>query len=186
MIQNRITLWATTIGLLPFEEPLTDAEIARVYRWSKDESVLRWSGGIPTELSFPEFAERLRNEQRHPLDNRIAFFIVNRNDELIGRIGVFAIDWNKREGELGIVIGETTEWNKGYGRQAIRLLLQHLFASTTLERIILYTFTDNLRAQHCFAACGFRAIGTARRFSPDIGEYDGIEMEITRQTLNQA
>jgi RimJ/RimL family protein N-acetyltransferase len=38
-----------------------------------------------------------------------------------------------------------------------------------------------VRAQRCFAACGFRDIGNARRFSPDIGEFDGIEMEITRR-----
>jgi RimJ/RimL family protein N-acetyltransferase len=55
-----------------------------------------------------------------------------------------------------------------------------VFATTQLDRINLYSFVDNARAQRCFAACGFRPLSTARRFSPDIGEYDGIEMEITR------
>jgi RimJ/RimL family protein N-acetyltransferase len=48
----------------------------------------------------------------------------------------------------------------------------------------LYTFPENVRAQKCFAACGFRSLGVARRFSPDLGEFDGIEMEITRQEVN--
>lgn len=179
-------LWGNRVGLRPFADELTDAEIAQVYRWSKDTTVLRWSGGSPTELTLAEFGERLRGEQQHPLDNRMAFFIFTRaldatqNATMIGRIGIFAIDWEKREGELGIVIGEPTAWGKHLGREAVTLLLRHLFETTLLERINLYTFVDNQRAQRCFAACGFRSLGAARRFSPDLGEFDGVEMEITR------
>jgi len=181
MMDRTTILWGKRIGLQPFEQILTDAQIARVYAWSRDEDVLRWSGGSATDLSFDEFRTRLREDQQHPLDNRLAFFILTREGQLIGRIGVFMIDWSKREGELGIVIGQASEWNKGYGREAIGLLLEYIFHETSLERINLFTFTDNLRAQRCFAACGFRALGTVRRFLPDLGEYDGIEMEITRR-----
>jgi RimJ/RimL family protein N-acetyltransferase len=181
------------IGLRPFEYELTDDEMNRVYRWSRDEHVLRLSGGSPTDLTFAEFRERFENDHRNPLHNRRMFFIIKRSQsdangpmsstnggELIGRIGCFAIDWDKSEGELGIVIGETADWGKGYGREAVTLLLRYLFQTTGLVRINLYTYPDNLRAQRSFAACGFRTIGAARRFSPDLGEYDGVEMEITR------
>lgn len=180
-------LWGSHIGLQSFADGLTDAEIACVDRWSKDPAVLRWSGGMSTELTLDEFGDRLRGEQRNPLDNRLAFFIFTRpfnstpREKIIGRIGVFAIDWDKRAGELGIVIGEPEAWDKHYGREAVALLLQHLFETTLLERINLYAFTDNRRAQRCFAACGFRSLGVARRFSPDLGEFDGVEMEITRR-----
>lgn len=179
-------IWGKSVGLRPFTEPLTDGEAARVYRWSKDEVILRWSGGSPTDLRFEEFRDRLRSESTSGSEHRRTFFIVKRpvnpslDGELIGRIGCFAIDWNKREGELGIVIGEQSEWNKGYGRAAVILMLRHLFSTTALNRINLYTYPENVRAQRSFAACGFRSIGIARRFSPDIGEYDGVEMEITR------
>lgn len=173
--------WGEQIGLRPFDEPVTDTETERIYRWSKDTEVLQWSGGAPTELTLKEFASRLRNDQKNPSSFRLAYFIVLRSGEIIGRIGVFAIDWVKREGELGISIGEPSQWGRGYGRQAIDLMLRDTFQTTSLERIYLYTFPNNLRAQRCFAACGFRPIGQARRFSPDIGEFDGIEMEITRR-----
>ncbi len=181
MMDRTTILWGKRIGLQPFEQTLTDLQIARVYAWSRNERVLRWSGGVATDLSFDEFRTRLCKDQAHPADHRLAFFIVTRDEQLLGRIGVFMIDWSKREGELGIVIGETSEWNKGYGREAITILLHHVFHKTSLERVNLFTFTDNLRAQRCFAACGFRALGMVRRFLPEIGEYDGIEMEITRR-----
>ena len=179
-------IWGNTIGLRPFEDQLSDDEIARVYRWSSDENILRWSGGTPTDLTFEEFRERLLNDRGHMPPNRRAFFIVTRAGELIGRIGCFAIDWKKKEGELGIVIGESTQWGRGYGRDAVATLLYHLFETTSLDRINLFTFPENLRAQRCFIACGFRTIGNARRFSPDIGEFDGIEMEITRREFMEA
>jgi RimJ/RimL family protein N-acetyltransferase len=172
-------IWNHPIGLRPFEEPLTDAEIEKIYRWSGDDQVLRWSGGSPTELSLSEFRNRIRNDQSNLIQRR-AFLIVLPNHTIIGRVGVFAIDSEKHQAELGVAIGEPTQWGMGYGRAAVRLLLQNIFQTTALDRIYLYTFPDNLRAQHCFAACGFRALSTARRFSPDLGEYDGIEMEITR------
>jgi RimJ/RimL family protein N-acetyltransferase len=168
------------IGLRPFEEVISDAEIARIYRWSGDQTVLRWSGGTPTELSFTEFREHLLRDFETKWDNRLVFLIVTNDGTLIGRIGIFAIDWTKREGELGIAIGEPAYWGQGYGRDAVVTLLRYAFETTVLDRINLYTFVDNVRAQKCFTACGFRALSMARRFSPDIGEYDGIEMEITR------
>ena len=174
-------IWGDRIGLRRFEEYLTDAQIARVYRWSCDTELLRWSGGTPTELTLGEFGDRMRRDRSYATSNRLAFLIVTRAGELIGRVGCFAIDWEHNEGELGIVIGETAYWGRGHGRDAILTMLRHLFETTSLERINLFTYTENVRAQRCFAACGFRTIGTARRFSPDVGEFDGVEMEITRQ-----
>ncbi len=176
-----IVAWGSHVGLRPFEDVLTDAEIERVYDWSRDQDVLRWSGGTPTELTLEEFRDRLRSDRRYAPSDRRVFFIVTRGGELIGRTGCFAIDWELKQAELGIVIGEPAYWGQGYGRDAVRTLLRHLFKTTQLESIHLYTFADNVRAQHCFAACGFVTRGQSQRFSPDIGEFDGIEMEITRE-----
>jgi len=175
-------LWGARVGLKPMQDPITDAEIGKLYRWSRDENVLRWSGSTPTDLTFDEFRARLRNEHASSFDHRQTYLILTRAGELIGRIGCFAMESN--EGELGVVIGEPSAWGKGLGREAIQLLVKQIFETTALERIFLYTFPENVRAQKCFAACGFRSLGVARRFSPDLGEFDGIEMEITRQEVN--
>jgi len=180
-------IWGDRIGLRPFEEPISDAEAARVYRWCCDEQLLRWSGGEPTELSLTEFRERLRGDHQDVFDERRVFFILTRpfdstqDGALIGRIGCFAIDWDHCDGELGIVIGETAEWGKGYGREAVLLLVRHLFDTTPLQRVYLFTYPKNVRAQRCFTACGFRVLGQTRRFSVEYGEHDGVEMEITRR-----
>lgn len=164
-----------------FEERMSDAEVARLYAWSQDRELLRWSGGTPTELSLPEFREHVRGERLYGPSNRRMFLVFARPEmELIGRLGVFAIDWNRRDAEMGIVIGERTYQDRGYGRDAVRTLLRHLFTTSSLERIYLYTFADNLRAQHAFAAAGLRVVEQGPRFTPDVGEFIGVRMEIAR------
>ncbi|MBI3741197.1 MAG: GNAT family N-acetyltransferase [Chloroflexi bacterium] len=175
-----IVAWGDAIGLRPFHDPISETEIAQLYAWSRDAELLQLSGGSRSELSLTEFAERLRHDHRAADPNRQVFMILTRAGKLIGRIGCFAIDPESHSGELGIVIGDRDFWGRGYGRDAVITLLRHLFTTTSLQRVYLFTFQENVRAQKAFAACGFRNMGTARKFLPDLGEFDGIEMEITR------
>lgn len=167
-------------ALRPFTDSLSDAEIARVYGWSRDPDVLKWSGGSPLELSLAEFHERIERERSSPPTDRLMFFIVTLDGEMIGRIGCFGLADGAQSGELGVVIGERAYWDRGFGRDAISTMLGYLFRFKPLERVNLYTYPDNIRAQRSFAACGFRTLGTAQRFSSDLGEFTGLEMQITR------
>lgn len=169
-----------------FEDRMSDAEIAKLYEWSRDPELLHLSGGSPTDLTLSEFREHLRGERLYGPSNRRMFLVFARDTmELIGRIGVFAIDWNSRDAEMGIVIGERAYWNRGYGRDAVQTLLRHLFSSSSLNVVYLITFADNLRAQHAFTAAGFRETDKGMRFTPDVGEFEGVRMEITRKEFMQ-
>jgi RimJ/RimL family protein N-acetyltransferase len=164
-----------------FEDRMSDAEIARLYEWSRDAELLRQSGGSPIELTESEFREHVRGERLFGPTNRRMYLVFARDTlELIGRCGIFAIDWNRRAAELGIVIGARAYQDRGYGRDATRTLLHHLFTTSSLHQIYLYTFADNLRARRSFAAVGFRMTDQGPRFTPDIGEFHGVKMEITR------
>lgn len=174
-------IWGIKTALRRFEDRMSEAEIARLYAWSRDEEVLKWSGGSATELSLSDFREHLHGERLYGPSNRRAFLIFERESlQLIGRCGIFGIDWEKRQGELGIVIGEKEYWGRGYGRDAIHTLLRHIFSSASLTRIYLYTFANNERAQRAFAAAGFNVVERGRRFTVEVGEFDGVKMEITR------
>lgn len=174
-------LYGEKVVLRRFEERMSEAEMTRLYEWSRDLELLRWSGGTATDLTISEFREHLRGERLYGPSNRRMFLVFTADTrELIGRLGVFAIDWNTRQAELGVVIGEQSYWGRGYGRDAMRTLLRHLFSSSSLNSIYLYTFAENIRAQRAFTAVGFRVTERARRFTPDVGEFDSVRMEITR------
>jgi RimJ/RimL family protein N-acetyltransferase len=100
-------------------------------------------------------------------------------EELIGRCMLFDIDWVNRRAMLGIVIGEKAYWGRGYGQEAVRLLLDYGFNLLNLNSVMLGTFAFNQRAIHCYERVGFKEIGR-RRQARIIGghKYDVVLMDI--------
>lgn len=179
------TIWSESVGLRPVTSSLTDAQIEQVYKWSRDEETLRWTGGVPFELSLEEFREQKRRERWSLQFNQRLFYIVTKEDGIIGRVGLFTIDWERCEGEFGISL-DKKYWDKRYGREATKMFIQYVFARTPIRRIYLGTYRENVRAQHSFIASGFRVTGTTSRFSPNENRHvDGIEMEVTAQDLKK-
>lgn len=69
---------------------------------------------------------------------------------------------------LGVVIANPTNWGHGYGFEAVRLFLK-ILAAEGIGLVVLETFENNKRAQHCFTKLGFER----RRvfFAPMAGRY---------------
>jgi RimJ/RimL family protein N-acetyltransferase len=81
----------------------------------------------------------------------------------IGNVMYYNIDTIRREAEIGITIGEREYWSKGYGTDAVRTLLRHIFRVTGFRRVYLKTLDWNTRAQKAFEKAGFRVCGRSRR-----------------------
>jgi RimJ/RimL family protein N-acetyltransferase len=77
------------------------------------------------------------------------------DDRLIGVVGLHAIDWRNRSAAFGIAIGETSDWGKGYGTEATRMMTRHGFERLNLHRIHLDVYDLNERAQHVYEAVGY-------------------------------
>jgi RimJ/RimL family protein N-acetyltransferase len=101
------------------------------------------------------------------------------NDTVIGRCMLFDIHPVDRCAMLGIVIGEKGYWNKGYGQEATRLLLDFGFNLLNLNSIMLGTFAFNQRAIAAYRKVGFKEIGH-RREGRIIGgkKYDVVLMDM--------
>jgi len=92
---------------------------------------------------------------------------------------LFGMDQGDRRAMLGIVIGEKACWNKGYGQDATKLLLDYGFNLLNLNNIMLGVFSFNERAVNCYRKVGFKEIGR-RRQARIIGgkKFDVILMDI--------
>jgi RimJ/RimL family protein N-acetyltransferase len=77
------------------------------------------------------------------------------------------------------MIGDKEFQNRGYGQEAIRLLLDYAFNLLNLNSVMLGTFAYNLRAIAAYKKVGFREIGRRRQARLIAGRaYDGILMDI--------
>ena len=93
---------------------------------------------------------------------------------LIGNSGFFDLDSTARSGELGIMIGDKTFWNKGYGTEAMGLLLQHGFMTLNLNRIFLRVYVNNPRAIRSYEKAGFILEGRLRQAVYQHGAYSDV------------
>ena len=101
--------------------------------------------------------------------------------KLIGTFAFDSIDWRNRSAEFGILIGDKTYWNQGYGTEAVRLLSQHGFKTLNLNRIFLHVFENNPRAIRAYEKAGFVHEGQERQAEFKDGKYiDVLRMSMLK------
>lgn len=110
----------------------------------------------------------------------------NASEEAIGRCLLFGINQVDRCAMLGIFIGEPAYQGKGYGEEALCLLLDYAFNLLNLHNMMLGVFSFNERAIHVYQKIGFQVIGR-RRQAREIGgvKYDAILMDLLASEFNQ-
>jgi RimJ/RimL family protein N-acetyltransferase len=157
--------------------PDTDAGI--IARWSRDSQFWRLA---QTDPAFPELP---RKRKQHIEDRGLDFkgFAIRTlaDDQLIGLIGLYTIYWLHREAFMGIQIGEREFWGKGYGTDALQVLLRYGFDELNLQRVSLSFLEGNARAMRSYEKCGFRLEGRERHaWSYDGRRWDEIYMGLLR------
>lgn len=80
-----------------------------------------------------------------------------------------------------IYIAEDKNRDKGYGYEALRLILNHAFISMHMERVTLDYMTANKKAEHLYEKIGFTREGVMRNSGKKNGKYvDLILMSMLR------
>jgi len=153
------------------EKHIDDAE--RDYAWRCDPELAAYDAARPLSVRFANFVATMSEELQYPTIHRRTFAIEDRSTGThIGNVMYYGYDSGHREAELGITIGNRDYWGHGYGADAVRCMLRHLFDEMRLRRVFLHTLSWNYRAQSSFEHAGFRRVKRVTR-----GGYDFIYME---------
>jgi RimJ/RimL family protein N-acetyltransferase len=103
-------------------------------------------------------------------------------DKLIGELGLDVVNWPGREAFVGLGIGETDYWSKGYGTDVMNVLLRFAFTEINLRRVSLTVFEYNPRAVRSYEKTGFRHEGRVRQVLNKEGRrWDVLCMGILRE-----
>jgi len=94
--------------------------------------------------------------------------------KLIGDCGYFDLDSSAHTGEIGIMVGDKTAWNQGYGTEVMGLLLRHGFETLNLNRASLRVYAGNPRAIRAYEKAGFVLEGRLRQAVYKRGTYGDI------------
>jgi RimJ/RimL family protein N-acetyltransferase len=103
------------------------------------------------------------------------------DDRLIGECSLEVPSWPNRDAWVTIGLGLSADWGKGYGTDAMRLLLRYAFAELNLERVSLGVYGFNERAQRSYLKVGFKLEGRQREWlRGSHRRWDMVEMAILR------
>jgi RimJ/RimL family protein N-acetyltransferase len=147
---------------------LDEQDVPVVTRWYEDVGYLRLQD---TNFARPLGREGVAAELKQLGEgNNILLAIRTVNDDaLIGTIGFYEIEWSNQTAWLGVGIGDRENWGKGYGGEAMRLLLRYAFCELNLYRLQLTVLDYNARAIALYEKLAFRREGVFRQF----GQRDG-------------
>jgi len=105
--------------------------------------------------------------------------IISENNLYIGNVEIEIINQISRRGMIGIVIFNPEYWSKGFGTEALELILDYGFKNLNLHSIELEVFDINPRAQACYRKVGFKEVGRRRKAHFYEGTHvDSIMMDI--------
>ena len=105
----------------------------------------------------------------------LALAIVDRDERLLGAIGVGRFDWDDGKGEIGYWIAHEAR-RRAVGVRAVRLLARWAFTELGLERIELLANPTNVASQRLAERAGFTRDGTLRRYRRRRGEREDLVM----------
>ena len=164
--------------------PLKKEYLSHYIKWFNDPSMLQYLGMIrPITLENEEqwYENAIKNQ------NAVYFAILlidedkdKDKDHLIGNCSV-RIDWRNKLGHIGITIGEKNLWGKGYGTEAMQLLVNYSFQTLNIHKIELQVYDFNTRAIKSYTKLGFKEEGILRKSHYVNGKYvDLIEMGLLK------
>jgi RimJ/RimL family protein N-acetyltransferase len=151
-------------------------------RWDRDSEAQRLGDFMPTQLiSEKKIKEHI--EKREENENAFRFGLCTlEDDKFIGVVSLWLQAWSHNEAWLGIFIGEREYWGKGYGTDAMRLVVQYGFTELNLRRISLGLHAFNERALKSYFKVGFQVEGRERGvFLRDGVRYDDLTMGLLRE-----
>lgn len=159
---------------------LEDAE--KYVEWLNDFETTDYIGRSHQILTIESEKKYLEST----MEEEAVFGIIDiKEDKLIGTLGLHQIDHFKRTATLGIFIGDKEYRGKGYGTEAIKLILDYGFNYLNLNNIKLDLMEFNERALACYKKCGFKEYGRRRKCNFINGKYyDTIEMDILAEEFS--
>jgi RimJ/RimL family protein N-acetyltransferase len=177
MISDDI-LTGEKVKLVPFEAE-RDSKIFAGWR-NNSEYLRLMDGDVALHFSIEKMKKWIEENE---LSDKFAFFIIKAkdDDQVIGEIGLSGFKGNHCNAFVGISIGEPDNWGKGYGTDAMRVILRYGFGILNLNHVSLTVFEYNMRGVRSYEKAGFKHEGIQRQFlNRDGRRWDMYRMGILK------
>src|SRR5690348_16236555 len=135
-------------------------DLASLHRWQNDEEVMRLARSfsdhvISREALEAEFARELKGEDT----GRKAYIIEEKSARKpVGWATIRLHQFQRRmtSADVGLALGEKSAWNRGFGTETSKLLLDEVFMQLNLHRAEWWTYAENNASVQLAKKLGFK------------------------------
>lgn len=143
--------------------PPAPEDLPTLFQWHNDPDAIAPWDRFDTE-SYEALGEALKAAPQDPKSLMPRFMIVTQDGgRTIGVVGFFTSYTALDTVDVWYALTLPSERGKGYGSEAVRLLVDFLFTSRPLERVGATTDVENLASFRLLERLGFRREGTLKR-----------------------
>ncbi|MFS0788559.1 GNAT family protein [Shouchella sp. 1P09AA] len=170
--------------------PASKNDFVRQVEWRNQEETARLAAGsyaalyshVTVEEVEALYDKRVIRDRKQ--ENVFAIYIAETNTH-IGNCDYRDVNPIARSAVVGLTVGNSEERGKGYGTEALQLLVQFLFQDLNLQRVQLDTWSGNEHAIRVYERCGFKIEGRLRRAEYVNGTYfDQLIMGCLRESVS--
>jgi len=150
-------------------KPHTLANLPRLNAWFNDPELSYYDGDDPPR-DQPETLEETRltlDRILNPPDppGTLHYAIHKKSDDdLVGYGMVAHIDRYNRRCDLGLTLGEKSEWGQGYAREALQAVIAFCFEQLNMNRLGASMYDFNWRSIRLFESLGFQREGVLHQY----------------------
>lgn len=139
--------------------PWKISDAARYAKWYRDKEVMRYFWTSNCFATLEKVKKGIRASYR---SQKINFSIENETGAHIGRANLK--EMNDNTIRFGLMIGDKTQWGKGYAGEVIELLKDYVFNKLKYNRLDLTVAPGNERAIKAYKKAGFIWEGLMRQY----------------------
>lgn len=166
------------VGERLYLSPMNVEDAETYVNWLSNRNVTDNLGMTASVVNLQGEKEYIESKRSNSYD----FSIVLNDDTLIGNISLMDVNPSLGKATLGVFIGDESNRNKGYGTEAMKLLVDYGFNILRLHNIDLKVFSFNERAIKSYEKVGFKEYGRRHESYFLDGKYhDEICMEIINE-----
>ena len=165
---------AVMVGERVYLRPIERDDLDRGWlKWINDHRLTQFLEG-----SFPVNRESLERyyEASQPPDAFMFAICLNEDDTYIGNARLGEVSWLHRTCKYGRLIGEAKYRTRGYGSEALILLLRYGFHHLGMNRIYSAAYADNEISLASNKKVGFKREGVMREASYKDGRFHDLVM----------
>jgi RimJ/RimL family protein N-acetyltransferase len=153
---------------------LREARISDVndayYNWMNDNEITQYLESRFFPNSHNKIQEFVKSKDGDP--NNVFLAIVNKSTgNHIGNVKLGPINWIHRNAEIGILLGEKSDWGKGLATETLILLADYAFKKLNLRKLTAGCYGNNKGSEKAFVKAGFTVEGIRKNHFFFQGSY---------------